>query len=407
MIASMGNAMHSKKARTVKDDVRSLNEPSWQVPYHAPSALVDSAVGCLLGHMIGDALGTCTEGWPPKQIRKLAGTKEGLIRDFIPCIHMGQGRYVGPPRPGDEGEARCGMYSDDTNTALALASSLVENGGLDGPLTARKYAEFFFDGSCPTRFCPPTAMRVLQDVVEGVDYKMTGLPPYFAFDGGSFANGGAMRASPLGIAFRSASTPQMRRAAEEAVRSSHAHPEAVDGAALQAASVAFAAKLGIAGRAAEFDPATFLGEMQAVVTTSAFKTRLAAVKTAVSKITRTTNDVQVCQDLLDDGIEKPGSGFGFQIAAVDLMPCVLWIVARYHAAPEEAIMRAVSLGGDTDTVACLVGATLGALHGTKWIPERWWKGVENDKRGRDYAVNLAEQLAKLDLQEPVTWGGDA
>lgn len=350
MAASMGNALPRKKARKDTDDVQSLTEPSWQVPYRAPSAIADAAVGCLLGHMIGDALGTCTEGWPPNQIRKLAGTKQGLIRDFRPCIHMGQGRYVGPPRPGDEGEARCGMYSDDTNTALALTASLVENSGLHGPRAACKYAEFFFDESCPKRFCPATAMRVLQDVMDGVDYKITGLPPYFAFDGGSFANGGAMRASPLGIAFRSASMAQMHRAAEEAIRSSHAHPEAVDGAALQAAAVAFAAKLHIAGRASEFDPVDFLGEMQAVVTTSVFKSRIAAVKLAVSRMTDRTDDVQVCEKLLCDGTERPGSGFGFQIAAVDLMPCVLWVVARYHSVPEEAIMSRRDAGGELQGV---------------------------------------------------------
>lgn len=380
------------------------------IPYTAPSAAADAAVGCILGHMIGDALGTCCEGWSAKQIRELARSRfpepecKGLVWDFIPCIHMGQGMYVGPPKPCDEAYARRGMYSDDTNAALALASSLVDSGRLDGPHAARQYAEFFFDEDCPTRFCPPTAEAVMQRVLDGMDYKATGLPPHFPFQGGSFANGGGMRASPLGIFFRGADATQMRAIAEEAVRSSHAHPEAVDGAAVQAYAVALAARLGAAGRACEFCPAAFLRQVSAAASTPAFQRRLDAIHKELTALrgSAKADDVQVLRRIVDEGDprdRRQGSGFDFQIAAVDMTPCVLWIAARYHHVPEEAIMRAISIGGDTDTCACMVGAILGALHGTKWIPLRWWDGVENGKRGRDYAVSLAERLAELSPPE--------
>ena len=52
-----------------------------------------------------------------------------------------------------------------------------------------------------------------------------GLPPHFPFEGGSFANGGAMRISPLAVAFRNAPPQQLRFAVREAICSSHAHPE--------------------------------------------------------------------------------------------------------------------------------------------------------------------------------------
>lgn len=361
-----------------------------------------------MGHMIGDALGTCCEGWSAQRIEELARARfpepgcKGLVWDFVPCIHMGQGNYVGPPTPGDEAHARRGMYSDDTNAALALASSLVASGGLEGRHAAHQYAEFFFDEDCPKRFCPPTAEAVMQRVRDGMDYKATGLPPHFPFQGGSFANGGGMRTSPLGIAFRGASAAQMRIAAAEAVRSSHTHPEAVDGAAVQAYAVAFAARLGVAGRTLDFCPAAFLREVSAAASTPAFRRRLDAILCEFTALrgSAEADDVRVLRRIVDEGDPKDrreGSGFDFQIAAVDMTPCVLWIAARYHHVPEEAIMRAISIGGDTDTCACMVGAILGALHGTKWIPLRWWDGVENGKRGRDYAVSLAERLAELNL----------
>merc|ERR1712176_1709598 len=74
----------------------------------------------------------------------------------------------------------------------------------------------------------------------GVGYRVTGRPPHFDFAGGSFANGGAMRIWPLGIAFRHAPALEMRRAVEESIRSSHVHEEAVDGAIAVAMAVSAA-----------------------------------------------------------------------------------------------------------------------------------------------------------------------
>jgi len=57
----------------------------------------------------------------------------------------------------------------------------------------------------------------------------------------------------------------------------------------------------------------------------------------------------------------------------------------------------VSLGGDTDTVAAIAGSVLGSLHGTLWIPARWFNALENGPRGRDWVIDLGKKLAKLDL----------
>ena len=67
--------------------------------------------------------------------------------------------------------------------------------------------------------------------------------------------------------------------------------------------------------------------------------------------------------------------------------------------PERAIIRAISIGGDTDTIAAMVGNQIGALHGTAWIPQRWISGLENGERGRDYLVGLARQLSAIDFSQ--------
>ena len=57
------------------------------------------------------------------------------------------------------------------------------------------------------------------------------------------------------------------------------------------------------------------------------------------------------------------------------MPTVLFILARYGKDPEQAIVRAVFDTKDNDTVAAIVGAAVGALHGEAAIPRRWRKGL--------------------------------
>ena len=86
----------------------------------------------------------------------------------------------------------------------------------------------------------------------------------------------------------------------------------------------------------------------------------------------------------------------FQIASVHMVACVLWCAIRYVADPRRAIQAAIGIGGDTDTTAALVGAIVGALHGEGEWCAAWAARLENGARGRDYALGLADALARLD-----------
>jgi ADP-ribosylglycohydrolase len=63
---------------------------------------------------------------------------------------------------------------------------------------------------------------------------------------------------------------------------------------------------------------------------------------------------------------------------LETMPSVLYILMRHGNDPEEAIVRAVNDTRDNDTVAAIVGAAVGALHGVDALPDRW----RNDLLGR-------------------------
>merc|ERR1719152_612017 len=121
-----------------------------------------------------------------------------------------------------------------------------------------------------------------------------------------------MRSSPLGIAFKDAPAAALRRAAAEAIRSSHVHPEAVDGAALQAYAVAFVAKraLAPAGDAAAI-PAALLAHLQDQAATDAMRRRLGRLREQLAALTPQVDDVDLLRSVLEDGDSRPSSGFDF------------------------------------------------------------------------------------------------
>jgi ADP-ribosylglycohydrolase len=60
---------------------------------------------------------------------------------------------------------------------------------------------------------------------------------------------------------------------------------------------------------------------------------------------------------------------------LETVPSALWILARHAHDPEEAIVRAVNDTHDNDTVAAIVGAAVGALHGRDALPASWQRGL--------------------------------
>jgi ADP-ribosylglycohydrolase len=67
----------------------------------------------------------------------------------------------------------------------------------------------------------------------------------------------------------------------------------------------------------------------------------------------------------------------------DTLPAVVYCTSRWPKEPRAAIEAAVRLGGDTDTVAAIVGALAGARLGPSALPADWIAGIV------DWPVNVA------------------
>ena len=59
----------------------------------------------------------------------------------------------------------------------------------------------------------------------------------------------------------------------------------------------------------------------------------------------------------------------------DALPAVLYLALKYHQNPEKALIANTNLGGDNAGRGAVLGALLGAAHGTEGFPEKWVKGL--------------------------------
>eukprot|EP01080_Neovahlkampfia_damariscottae_P003039 gene3039-5049_t len=335
------------------------------VDYFTNDKEEDRVIGSILTVMIGDILGAGVEGHGSTTISKYYSSG---VTDFISAAHMGIYEL---------GE-RYGMYTDDTNSTLALATSLVQKQYLDAKHCAESYSKFYFTE--PKRGYPDSAQKVLYGIKNGMDYKKTGT---IAFQDGSYANGGAMRITPIGLAFRNATDDILYEACRLAIISSHVHPEAIDGAYIIVKCIQFGlsfdSKKGL-------DEIKFLKAMKSSAKTEEMKKR---IENLIKSFRNGDSDEKALQKI---------SG-SFQIRAVEAVPVVLWGFIKYWKNPEEALIKMIGFGGDTDTTACILGGILGSIHGTSWIPHRWFDNMENGKFGRDYCIEMGRHLFDLNLKD--------
>ena len=70
-----------------------------------------------------------------------------------------------------------------------------------------------------------------------------------------------------------------------------------------------------------------------------------------------------------------GSRFSSACYVEDAVPAVIYLALKYHDAPEQALIVNTNLGGDNAARGAVLGALLGAAHGTNQFPERWIKGL--------------------------------
>jgi poly(ADP-ribose) glycohydrolase ARH3 len=278
------------------------------------------ARGTLLGVACGDALGAPYEG--------LA--------------------HPGSPEPTrvDEGLSAL-RYTDDTAMTLALAESLVEHGGLVEDHLADAFVRSWREE--PWRGYGRGTFQLLRKLEAGGHWRQAAIDQFGGQ--GSWGNGAAMRVAPIAL-FAGGDPARAAELARRSARVTHAHPLGVDGASLQAAAVAIALRTpahhSIVAR-------EFIGALRGFVREPALVLQLDAVGGLAE----------------DASAAEVAARIGSGVDALSSVPAAIAAAIRADGSLPAAIAGAIAMGGDTDTIASMAGAIVGAHLGAEAVPQAW------------------------------------
>jgi ADP-ribosylglycohydrolase len=291
----------------------------------------DRIAGSLYGAAIGDALGSAFEFVNSDAVEAALGGS--IVREYRSAM---PGSLLHPRKPGHP--------TDDTAMALSVAMAIASR----EPLTAWLFASRFLEdldrreGRFGAMFWgggPGGATtRALSRLGRGADPISCGNRE----DGG---NGAAMRVHPVGF-LRDRS--EVLEAAASQARVTHGHPAAIAAASAQAVIVYDA-----------LHDAPLSADVPAGVTDETF----------VGAWLELHRDVQLKDARLPPRLRNVAmSGWETVAAAHAITMC-------FPDDPVRALGAAAASGGDTDTVASIAGAIVGARFGLQAFPVSWIDGL--------------------------------
>jgi len=300
----------------------------------------DHALAAFRGLAIGDALGMPTQSMSLGEIREDHGRITGFV-DAGPRQRIAHGMPAA-------------SITDDTEQAVLVARLLVEG---DGRLDPTRFAEALIDwergmaakGSLD--LLGPSTKTAVQRILDGVPASEAGST--------GTTNGAAMRITPVGITTTAEDLGALVDAVQDASRVTHDTGLGIGGAAAIAAAVS--AGIDGASRAEALDVAVAaarIGERRGHwIAGASIADKTAWAREWLPTVPSSDRIVAI------DGV------IGTSVASQESVVAALALVSL-DLDPWETLCTAASIGGDTDTIAAMAGAVLGAVHGAgAWSPE--------------------------------------
>jgi ADP-ribosyl-[dinitrogen reductase] hydrolase len=295
----------------------------------------EQGAGVVLGLACGDALGRPVEGYPPERLTEEFGTLHEMV---------GDGVHREP----------AGTLTDDTDMALCIARSLVEQGEFDPADVADRFLAWYESG--PIGIGGMTR-RVMTRLQQGEPWDEAGQDEWERSpEGQNAGNGSAMRCAPLAVAFAD-DHDRLQQVSRDSSRITHADPRCTHGCAVLNLTIANC----VAG--VEEPLVEAVDELPADAPDELIESVRSAQEMPYSQLRPT----------------------GYVIDAVE---AALAVGLRAESF-EGAVVEAVNLGGDTDTVGAMAGAIGGARFGAGDAPDRWLAELDRAENLRELGAQLA------------------
>lgn len=247
------------------------------------------------------------------------------------------------------------IFTDDTVMGLAVYETLKQKQTVDPDFLAGLFVKFW--KLQPDRGYGAGARQLLREISEGGSWRE--LAPAMFEGQGSYGNGAAMRAGPIGAYF----FDNLQRVVEKAARSAditHANDEGRAGAIAVAVAAALATRKRLGMNT--FTPDQFL---EIIVT----NTPDSDTCSRINKARSIPADYRI-----ETVIHALGNGV--KVSAPDTVPICLWCAAHHLDDFEGALWRMVEALGDRDTTCAIVGSIVGLSATDATVPEKWTGALE-------------------------------
>jgi ADP-ribosyl-[dinitrogen reductase] hydrolase len=229
-----------------------------------------------------------------------------------------------------------GYWTDDTSMAICLAESILARDTVDAQDVLTRFGRWYQLGeNSSTGVCFDIGNTTLKNIQQFLNWGITKAPDVASESG----NGGIMRLAPV------------------AVRWWH--------------NTAWAEQM---------------AELQSVTTHGSVECVMCARELAFI-LTQAIQGQDVIRQLSEQLHHVPAQDISNSGRASDTLRAAKWCVAVTDSF-ESAVLKAVNLGGDSDTIGAVTGQIAGACYGMEQIPTSWISQLHDVNRLTDMALRL-------------------
>lgn len=315
-----------------------------------PQKLRSRCIGTIAGFAIGDSLGMPAEFLSREQIRQYYGKP---ISGFMKA-HPGHASDFLPQ----------GSYTDNTQTMLATAECLIEDGRMD-PARHADALLAWYRNTVPHRTPSAANLQACKHLSAGRPWNKSGVF--------SSCCGAAVRMPPIGLFYHS-QTEELTRAALDNCIITHNEPRA------RAAAVCVAY---LTARLLQSGENSWPGD-QVLETAD----HIASMDKDLAALLRWTTQM----------VHLPPEEALFEIGtssdAMEAVPAAIYCFLKNPTKFSSAVLTAVNAGEAADAIGALTGSFIGALAGAEALDPQWLAEVENSDVLIGIGGNLAELLCR-------------
>ncbi|MGF1735584.1 ADP-ribosylglycohydrolase family protein [Photobacterium satsumensis] len=322
-------------------------------------------LGCIVGAATGDAMGAATEVRSIKQIHEYFG---GDVKDFY--------------APPQDTYGRCnsaGMCTDDFIQAKYIMDELIANKGQFSDEVMKKAFRRWLDYPFYPNFTGPSTRAAMKKIFSDTRASLqesvsSSNETVEIINNGNFGatNGASMKIWPAALMSLN-NRSKLIKNTYEITKFTHNNVLSVSGASAVAGAVL-----------TSFDTNELTDVFEAALRYAHDGYKLAQQQGAIelagpSVIKRMELAIRIGEQFerWEDAVVEIADVIGCGIHISEAVPAVFGILACCGNNPNESIYAGVNAGDDTDTIATMVGAIVGTLHGADALESRFITTIDD------------------------------